>query len=344
MRPRILAAFPFLLACASPRPPAPAAEVAPTPASADTVRVTVPVGTLVGTLQVPAGRAPFPVLLFISGSGPTDRDGNSAMLGGKNESIRQLAESLAARGIASLRYDKRATGASRVTIPGGEASLSIDDYAADAIAWARQLRADARFGPLVLAGHSEGALIALIAAPEVGVEGVVSMAGPGRPLHETLREQLEARLPAPMKPDAFRVLDSLVAGRRVDTVPPALFTIFRPSVQPFLMSMFRRDPQVLARAFSVPLLVVQGTTDLQVTMVDAERLVAARPDARLLRVEGMNHVLKPVSGDVQAQLPSYRSPTPISPEVIEGIAAFVRGLPAKARPTGAAGAAGAARP
>lgn len=331
MRLRLVLALSFLAACAG-RGTSTAAPLAPpTAASADTVRVTVPVGTLVGTLQVPEGRAPFPVVLLVSGSGPTDRDGNSAMLGGKNESLRQLAESLATRGIASLRYDKRGVGASRVTVPGGEASLTIDDYVNDAMAWVPQLRADRRFGPLVLAGHSEGGLIALMAAPQVKAEGVVAMATPGRRLQDVLREQLEARLPAPMQADAFRVLDSLVAGRRVDTVPPALFTIFRPSVQPFLMSMFRQDPQALARAYAAPLLVVQGTTDLQVAMADADRLVAARPDVRLLRVEGVNHVLKRVSGDLQAQLASYRTPTPIAPEVVAGIAAFVRELAATRR-------------
>ena len=332
MRLHRLLALSVLAACAGRGTSSPAVPLAPpTPASADTVRVTVPVGTLLGTLQLPEGRAPFPVVLFISGSGPTDRDGNSAMLGGKNESLRQLAESLATRGIASLRYDKRGVGASRVNVPGGEASLTIDDYAGDAVAWARQLRADPRFGPLVLAGHSEGGLIALMAAPQVKADGIVTIAAPGRRLQDVIREQLEARLPAQMKPDAFRVLDSLVAGRRVDTVPPALLAIFRPSVQPFLMSVFRRDPQALARAYPAPLLVVQGTTDLQVSVADAERLAAARPDVRLLRVEGMNHVLKAASGGVQEQLPSYRTPTPIVPAVVEGIAAFVRELPAMRR-------------
>ena len=316
----------LLAACARPRSAATPPPAPPTPASADTARVAIAGGTLVGTLQMPAGRAPFPLVLLISGSGPTDRDGNSVLLGGKNESLRQLAESLATRGIASLRYDKRGVGVSRVTFAGGEAALRIDDFVDDAVAWARQLRADPRFGPLVIAGHSEGALIALLAAPQVAADGVVSLEGPGRALHETLREQLEARLPAAMKADAFRVLDSLVAGRRVDTVPPALFAIFRPSVQPFLLSVFAHDPQALARALPMPLLVVQGTTDLQVTMVDAERLAAARPGIRLLRVEGMNHVLKHAGGDVQAQLPSYRTPTPIAPEVVAGVAAFVGGL------------------
>ena len=322
----LLAAL-LLLACAGRQPSTPAvAQAPPTPASSDTVRVAVPAGTLAGTLEVPAGRAPFPVVLFISGSGPTDRDGNSPSLGGKNESLRQLAESLAARGIASLRYDKRAVGASRVSMPGGEASITADDFVNDAVAWARQLRADPRFGALVIAGHSEGALHALLAAPQVRAEGVVTIAGAGRPVHVVLREQLEARLPAPLRPDAMRILDTLVAGRRVDSVPPPLFALFRPSIQPFLISMFRYDPQALARDLGVPLLVVQGTTDLQVSMADAERLAAARPDVRLLRVEGMNHVLKPVSGDLQAQLPSYRTPTPIVPQVIEAVAEFVRSV------------------
>jgi hypothetical protein len=322
----ILALVP-LLACGRPAP-APAPVVPVTAASSDTVRATGATGTLVGTMELPAGRAPFPVVLLISGSGPTDRDGNSAMLGGKNDALRQLAESLALRGIASVRYDKRGVGASRGAMgAGGESALSLDDFVGDAVVWARQLRADARFGPLVLVGHSEGGLIALMAAPQVAADGIVTLAAPGRRLQDALREQLEARLPAPMQADAFRVLDSLAAGRRVDSVPPALLTIFRPSVQPYLMSMFRQDPQALLRALTIPALVVQGTTDLQASMADADRLGAARPDVRVLRIEGMNHVLKPVGGDLQAQLPSYRqADPPVAKELVAGVGDFVLGV------------------
>lgn len=329
--------FPLLVAlavagtaCGRPAPAPAPAPVAPTAASADTVRVTVAAGTLVGTLQLPAGRAPFPAVLLISGSGPTDRDGNSAGLGGKNDGLRQLAESLAARGIASVRFDKRGVGASRM--PVAERDVTLDTFVDDAVAWGQLLRGDARVSTLTVAGHSEGALIGLIAAPRLGADAVVTIAGPGRPLQDVLREQLEGRLPPPLKEQAWRILDSLAAGRTVDSTPPVLAALFRPSVQPFLISTFRHDPQALLRGLAIPALVAQGTTDLQVNLKDAERLAAARPDVRLLRVEGMNHVLKPVSGDMAAQLPSYRTPEPVvAPALVEGIAAFVRGVPRRGR-------------
>src|ERR1043165_3945869 len=73
----------------------------------DTVTLTTPTGALHGTLLVPASTRPVPLAVIIAGSGPTDRDGNSPMLQGKNNSLKMLAEGLAARGIASVRYDKR---------------------------------------------------------------------------------------------------------------------------------------------------------------------------------------------------------------------------------------------
>ena len=301
---------------------------APTAASSDTVRVDVAGGTLAGTLEVPAGRAPFPVVLLISGSGPTDRDGNiapSAGRTGRNESLRQLAESLSARGIASLRFDKRGIGASRMPVV--ERDVTLDTFVDDAAAWARVLRADARFSTLTIAGHSEGALIGLVAAPRAGADAIVTIAGPGRPLQDVLKQQLENRLPPPLKAQAWHILDELAAGRTVDSTPPVLAALFRPSVQPFLVSTFRHDPQQRLRELAIAALVVQGTSDLQVTTQDAERLAAARPDVRLLVIQGMNHVLKPVSGDMAAQLPSYYSPAPpVSPELVAGIAEFVRGV------------------
>src|SRR5471030_1464083 len=144
----------------------------------------------------PAHPARCRVLLH-AGSGPTDRDGNSRMLPGPNNSLRMLAESLARNGIASLRYDKRLIGAS--TASGwNETDLRFDDYVADAGAWIARLRADGRFSRVIVAGHSEGALIGMLASRAAGADGYVSIAGVARGADEVLRDQLSAKLPPPL--------------------------------------------------------------------------------------------------------------------------------------------------
>ena len=287
-----------------------------------------PRGTLYGTLQLPpADSGPVPVALVIAGSGPTDRNGNTPVFTGPNNSLKMLAEELAAAGVATLRYDKRGIAASRAAAT-SEAAMTFDQLVDDAAVWVRQLRADPRFSTVSVIGHSEGALVALLAGERERAAGVVSVAGMGEPMPAVLRRQLRPQLPPALYDEADRALARLQAGERVDSVNPALASLLRPSVQPYLISVFRHDPAAIAARLPVPLLIVQGTTDVQVGVEQAERLQAAQPQARLLRVEGMNHVLKLRSGTLVEQLPSYSDPSlPLAPALVPGVAAFIRALP-----------------
>ncbi|WP_295470077.1 alpha/beta fold hydrolase [uncultured Pseudomonas sp.] len=283
-------------------------------------------GTLYGTLLLPRATTPVPVVLIVAGSGPTDRNGNNPE-GGRNDSLKQLAVTLARHNIASVRYDKRGVAASKAATP-NERDLSVERYVADVLAWSRQLKSDSRLGPLVLLGHSEGALIASLAARQAGASALISVAGTGRPVDQVLREQLRERLPAPLQQRSQELLDELKAGRTDDQVPPDLQVVFRPSVQPYLISLLRQDP---AQAFAdsrVPALIIQGRHDIQVNVEDAERLHKARPDARLVLIDGMNHVLRIVPQDLQQQLRSYRNPNlPLASELTEQIVQFIDQLP-----------------
>src|SRR5579859_7330981 len=98
------------------------------------VQLKTPSGTIYGTLLVPSAPKRMPVVLLIAGSGPTDRNGNSAMLPAPNNSLKMLAEALAARNIASLRYDKRGIGESKAAMT-AEKDLRFDTYVDDAVAW-----------------------------------------------------------------------------------------------------------------------------------------------------------------------------------------------------------------
>lgn len=282
-----------------------------------------------GTMLTPAPRscpAPWPVALIIAGSGPTDRDGNTTLISGANNSLRLLAEGLADACIATVRYDKRGVAAS--LWPGmREDDLRFTTYADDAAAWLRRLQGDARFDRIVAVGHSEGATLGTLAARAVGADGAVLIAGAGRPIGVVLREQLGRQLPPELYMQADSALLELEAGRTVPNPPAMLFTLLRPSVQPYLISWLGIDPAEELAALEVPALVVWGTTDVQASRADAERLGAADDDVRLLAIEGMNHILKSVPADQAAQMASYSDPAlPLAPGLVPAVAAFINGL------------------
>ncbi|MEO6991776.1 MAG: alpha/beta hydrolase, partial [Candidatus Baltobacteraceae bacterium] len=249
-------------------------------------------GTLFGTLQLPNdGRSAVPVVLIFSGSGPTDRDGNSPMLGGKNDALKLLAQGLATKGLASVRFDKRGIAASAAAME-SESTLRFDGYADDGVAWVAKLRSDARFGKVVLAGHSEGALVATRVARVIPVDGLAALSGAGRRASVILREQLRPKLPPDLYRRADTILRALEAGQTVQDVPPELAALFRVSVQPYLISWIAYDPAVEFGAVTAARAIVRGTADVQVSAADADALAKAAPSAHLVIVQGMNHVLK----------------------------------------------------
>jgi alpha-beta hydrolase superfamily lysophospholipase len=284
-------------------------------------------GKIAGTLQLPASGAKVPVALIIAGSGPTDRDGNSAALPGANNSLKLLAQALADAGIASVRYDKRGIAASRAA-GAAEADLRFDTYVDDAAAWVKQLKADARFSSVVVIGHSEGALIGMLAAQRARAAGFVSIAGVAQPAAAMLRKQLAGKLPAELAAENERILAALQRGELASNVPPALATLYRPSVQPYMISWFRYAPAEHIAALKIPVLVVQGSTDIQVDVEQAQSLKAAQPAAVLAVVPGMNHVLKTVPADAAQQLASYSDPAlPLAPQLVSALVDFVRSVP-----------------
>ncbi|MEO8564313.1 MAG: alpha/beta fold hydrolase [bacterium] len=291
---------------------------------AEAVSVLRAPGRLAGTLLVPRASTPMPVVLLIAGSGPTDRDGNGP--GFTPGSLRQLAESLAARQIATLRFDKRVVGGSlSAMLP--EAQLSFELLAEDVAAWLRQLAGDRRFSPVIVAGHSEGALLGLLAMRQAPAAGYVSIAGPARPADEVVHDQLARQLPAPLLAEADSIMVRLKRGEKVDSVPTMLASLFRPSVQPYLMSWFKYSGREELARLSTPCLIVQGAHDLQVAPMEADLLEKANARCRVARIPTMNHVLKETPADMAGQLASYRAPdAPLAPGLVEAIAEFVKSI------------------
>ncbi len=292
-------------------------------AAADEVSIATRGGRLHGTLERPADGPPSVCALIVAGSGPTDRDGNQPGL--ENDSLKQLARGLAARGICTLRYDKRGVGASNAAAP-DESALRFEHYVVDAADWAARLKRIGGAPRVALIGHSEGALVALIAAKRERAFAAVSIAGFGRPAAQLIAEQLRG-LPDDTRQQGMVILEGLVAGRPAPNIPAEFGALFRPSVQPYLMSWFRHDPAAEIRAPGLKVLIVQGTADLQVPVSEARILASANPLAALAILPDMNHVLKRCRSQAD-QLAAYTDPaTPIEPRVVETIADFLLSAP-----------------
>ena len=285
-----------------------------------------PQGPLEGTL-LEAGKS-APVVLIIPGSGPTDRDGNNP-LGVTAAPYRLLAEALAAKGVSSARIDKRGMFGSKAAVADAN-KVTIADYAADTHNWVDAIhkRTDAKC--VWVLGHSEGALVALASAQNPdGMCGVILVSGAGRRMSDIIREQLRANpANAPVLDSAMAAIDSLEQGRHVDVTDmhPALQRLFAPQVQDFLIDMFRQDPARLAAAVKLPMLIVQGERDVQVSVADAKALATAQPKARLVLIPAMNHVLKDVgSDDRAANVATYADPSlPVDSTAVDAIASFVK--------------------
>jgi pimeloyl-ACP methyl ester carboxylesterase len=311
--------FAILLALA-----APVVDVAPSPRLVgELIELKTDTGTLYGTLDLPAKPGPWPVVLLHAGSGPTDRDGNGPLI--RTDCLKKVGRDFAAEGIAVLRIDKRGIAASAKAMP-KEDDIRIDTYAADVVAWVALLRKDSRFTKIGFIGHSEGALVGLIAAKDAKFDAFVSLCGVGRMFQEVLREQLKKNLPADLYKKCDAIVTELEAGRTVDEVPKELVSLFRPSAQPFLISVFNRDPAKLAAEVKVPFLIVSGSTDIQVSDADAKRLADANAKAKLVTFENMNHVLKLVKKtDQLSQIPSYRdSSLPLHPKLMPELVSFIK--------------------
>ncbi|WP_205421056.1 alpha/beta hydrolase [Sphingomonas mesophila] len=291
-----------------------------------TVTVPGPSGPLEGTF-VDAGKG-APVVVIIPGSGPTDRDGNNP-LGVTSSTYRLLAEALAARGVSSIRIDKRGMFGSKAAIPDAN-KVTIAGYAADARAWAAKARSLTGAKCAWLVGHSEGVLVALAAGQQAkDLCGVVAVSGMGRKFGAVLREQLAANpANAPLLAPADSALKELEAGRKVDvaTLPAPIAPLFAPQIQDYVIDLLRQDSAGLAASLKLPLLIVHGDKDIQASNADARALAAAQPKARLVIVPGVNHVLKAVKGDDRAaNLAAYADPSlPVAPAVVDEIAGFVK--------------------
>lgn len=279
-------------------------------------------GHLFGTLTIPEQTQACPIVLIVPGSGPTDRDGNSAM-GLQTNAYKMLSEDLAKNGIATLRFDKRGIGKSKPATA-SESELTFETYINDVVAWILRIKSDQRFATIAVLGHSEGSLIGMIAAQQTNAAGLISLSGVGKSADKLLQEQLKTKLPPQLLNESNKILDSLRIGKTVSNVDPSLLSLYRPSVQPYMISWIKYDPQKEIGKLKMPVLIIQGSTDLQVSVEDAKLLSSAKPDAKLLIIDNMNHVLKESDSDIQSNMATYSNPAlPLKAGLIDELVHFI---------------------
>ena len=272
-----------------------------------------------GTLLVPKDVEKPSLALIIAGSGPTNRDGNQNFL--KNNSLKKLAEEISARGIATFRYDKRIV--KQIREGNIDENIMFDDFVIDAISVVDYFKSKKEFSKIFVIGHSQGSLVGMLAA-KGKADGFISLAGVGQTIDKVITDQITKTAPM-FTEDTYRVFESLREGNTISDFPPALASVFRLDIQPFIINWMQYDPQEIIKELKIPVLIINGTKDIQTAENEAKLLKKANTNAELVFIEKMNHILVPIEGDTLENTKSYNEPLrELSKELITTIVSFIK--------------------
>ncbi|WP_456376326.1 alpha/beta hydrolase family protein [Lutibacter sp.] len=275
--------------------------------------------TINGTLLIPLINKKTPLVILIPGSGPTDRNGNNVQM--INNSIKYVAEGLAKKNIATYRFDKSVLSYTQNNKEKID-SITFDTFIKEAKTVIKYFKNTGKYSKIIVAGHSQGSLVGMIASQN-NTDGFISLAGAGRTIDEVLVEQIEKQAPF-LKDETIRVLAKLKNGNLVEEFNPMLQSLFRKSVQPFLISWIKYNPQEEIKKLIIPVLIINGSKDIQVKIMDAKLLHQAKKDSQLEIIENMNHLFKEIKGDLNENMNSYTNPNlPVMRNLITKIVTFV---------------------
>lgn len=287
------------------------------------INLKIPSGNVSGTLSMPKNvSGKVPVVIIVADSGPTDRNGNNEQTGLNGNMYKMLADGFAKSGIATLRYDKRMVGQSKTA--NKLEDLRFDDYVDDAVGLIEMLNDDQRFSKVVILGHGEGALAAMLAARDQPIKDIISINATSDQGDKLMTDIFKSR--PQYQRDEFKAwLDSLKKGKTFDNVDLAMYPLVSTAKQKYLMSYFKYPPLRVIKVMKAPMLIIQGTTDVQFSVADAEKLKKAKSDATLIVIKGMNHIMKEAPADKDANMETYANPTlPLKAELIPDIVDFIK--------------------
>lgn len=272
-----------------------------------------------GTLLTPTGSKKTDLVIIVAGSGPTNRNGNQNFL--KNNSLKKLAESLSHKGIATFRYDKRIV--KQIRQNNIDKNIMFDDFISDASQVIDYFKAKNTYNKLYIIGHSQGSLVGMLAA-KGKADGFISLAGAGQNIGNVLVEQVTKMAPK-LGEETQRIVDILKAGKPTTDYPVALASLFGPQIQKFMINWMQYNPTEILKTLQMPILLINGTKDLQVSVNEAKLLKAANEKSQLTIIENMNHVLFEIGGNDLENSKSYNeSFRPISSQLISRIIAFIK--------------------
>ncbi len=263
--------------------------------------------------------------LIIAGSGPTDRNGNNP-LGVDADSYKMLADALDSQNIASFRFDK--FGIAKSMPPDfDQNNLVFEDYIKDADRIISYLHDSIGFKNVYIIGHSEGSLIGMVAAQNKNVKGFISLAGAGRPIDVVIEQQLkEQSLPDSLQSKAHYIFNLLKQGKFVkDTeIPQPLLPLFQKTIQPYMISWLAYSPQKEIKKLKCPVLIINGTCDIQVRSQDANNLHSAALKSTLDIIPMMTHTLKNAGKNCEGQQETYTdNKLPLNYKLVKDIVGFI---------------------
>ncbi|TYA54764.1 alpha/beta hydrolase family protein [Formosa maritima] len=275
---------------------------------------------LPGTLTYNKELKSQPLVIFIHGSGNVDRNGNQAGVNIKANYIKQLADSLNVKGIAFYRYDKRSSTEENLKFMMDD--LDFYRFVDDAKLAINKFKDDKRFTSIILIGHSQGSLVAMLASIE-NVDKYISLAGISEDMGEFIINSYK-QVSDEMSNIAKEQINELKETGTIETVNPALAHLFSKANQPFFISWMAYNPSEEIKKLQIPVLILNGTKDLQVKVEEANLLHEAKSDSELMIIENMNHVLKTIEKD-EDNIKSYYTPEfPLSEELINTIEVFIK--------------------
>lgn len=274
-----------------------------------------------GTLLSPSSEENVPLVILIQGSGPTDRNGNQSFM--KNDSFKKLAAALAENNIASFRFDKRILHMQELGLL--EENIRFNDFITDAASVIEHFKKSNVYKKIIVLGHSQGSLVGMVAAKE-RADAFISIAGAAEPIDSLIIDQVGGQMPG-LKQNVQESFKEMRETGSSTNYNPILEMIFRPSVQPFILSWMKYDPRVEITNLDIPVLLINGTNDLQIKPEEAEKLHAAQPSSKLVILEKMNHVFREIKGDALENSKSYNAPgLPLHSELTPVIVEFIKNL------------------